>query len=310
MYISILRSSVLISLMKRIKDIPLPALIGIFVLILGALAFIPGLLPAVERLVKTAINNGTGNLESDDTQYKDVNITIRDKLEQKRVPDVAVEIISNGPPNIKTSDSNGYFELQVPKRKSVEIFLSKDGYKSERYMVNLQTDPDTAKTFYIESKQQQASQSQPSVGGAELRVPEPSSEIGENAPPVTDGQPDTINSAKSRSISSAGTLPSTFVGQWDGNLDQTNSSRSPKFEVSLTEGDAGSKVGTVVYSASNCKGSLILQSVSSSKITLVENIYHGIRCANGGQITLKSAGSDIIDFSWNNQDKKLRRMEC
>jgi hypothetical protein len=79
---------------------------------------------------------------------KDVNIIVRTKESQPEA-NVKVEIISKGPPTSKTTDSNGYVEIQIPSRETVEIILSKPGYEDAKYLINLATDPNTTKTLYI-----------------------------------------------------------------------------------------------------------------------------------------------------------------
>lgn len=88
--------------------------------------------------------------DSKTPDLKDVNINVRTKKGSQPVAEVTVAIISKGPPTTKTTDSNGYVEIQIPSRGTVEVILSKEGYGNQKYLINLVTDPDTNKTLYIE----------------------------------------------------------------------------------------------------------------------------------------------------------------
>ena len=85
----------------------------------------------------------------------DVNINVKTKKGSQAVAEVNVEIISKGPTNSKITDNYGYVEIQIPSRKTVEVILSKPGYNNARYYINLETDPNTNKTLYIEPIQPQ-----------------------------------------------------------------------------------------------------------------------------------------------------------
>lgn len=85
---------------------------------------------------------------SKNPELKDVNILVRTR-ESQPVADVKVEIISKGPPTSKTTDSNGYVEIQLPSRETVEIILSKPDYENAKYIINLATDPNTTRTLHI-----------------------------------------------------------------------------------------------------------------------------------------------------------------
>lgn len=92
-----------------------------------------------------------------------VNVIVRTKKGSQPVTEVDVAIISKGPPTTKTTDSNGYVEIQIPSRETVEVILSKEGYGNKKYLINLVTDPDTNKTLYIEPVQPQPPQNQSSM---------------------------------------------------------------------------------------------------------------------------------------------------
>jgi hypothetical protein len=86
--------------------------------------------------------------DSKTSDLKDVNIIVRTR-ESQPIDNVKVEIISKGPPTSKTTDSNGYVEIQIPSRETVEIILSKPSYENAKYLINLATDPNTTRTLYI-----------------------------------------------------------------------------------------------------------------------------------------------------------------
>jgi hypothetical protein len=88
--------------------------------------------------------------DSKTPDLKNVNIIVRTRESQPEA-NVKVEIISKGPPTSKTTDSNGYVEIQIPSRETVEIILSKPGYENAKYLINLETDPNTTRTLYIKT---------------------------------------------------------------------------------------------------------------------------------------------------------------
>lgn len=109
---------------------------------------IVGLIAGYETLQSTNPAKELISQSSKTPDLKDVNIIVRTR-ETQPVANVKVEIISKGPPTSKTTDSNGYVEIQIPSRETVEIILSKPGYENAKYLINLATDPNTTRTLPI-----------------------------------------------------------------------------------------------------------------------------------------------------------------
>lgn len=91
---------------------------------------------------------------STSSDFKNINITVqtRDSL---AVANVEVKIISDGPPESKMTDRNGYVEVQIPSRKTAQITLIRPGFKTVRETINLTTDPNTTRILYLDSDKSQ-----------------------------------------------------------------------------------------------------------------------------------------------------------
>jgi hypothetical protein len=150
------------------KNLP-PQNIGLALLAILFIAFAgPKGLEIISNLTKDSSSSNPISKESSSSASKtpdltSVNIIVRTKKGSQPLEDVTVQIISKGAPTDKTTDSNGYVEIQIPNRGSVEIILSKDGYRNKKQIINLATDPDTNKTLYIEPVQPQAPLNQSSM---------------------------------------------------------------------------------------------------------------------------------------------------
>lgn len=113
--------------------------------------------------ISNPISKDSSSPASKTSDLTDVNINVRTKKGSQSVAEVKVEIISKGPTTPKITDSSGYVEIQIPSRKTVEVILSKSGYNNERYYINLETDPNTNRTLYIEPVQPQPPLNQSSM---------------------------------------------------------------------------------------------------------------------------------------------------
>ncbi|MEH2162276.1 MAG: hypothetical protein V7K38_14825 [Nostoc sp.] len=213
-----------------------------------------------------------------DSELQKINFTVQEKLAPNLISNVDVQILSDGPPTSKKTDSNGYLEIEIPTRKTVTIILKKKGYNSETYLVNLQTDPKTTRTFYIEREE--------SLSSSTSSPQEPPNNSGSSTPLVS-------------SSSSTSTLPNKYVGSWIGNLNQKNStdnsSTQVNVEIVFQTGNVGSKVATTDYSSRYCHGVLVLRSANQNSIELLETITIG-SCAGNATIKIKRLGDDFLEF--------------
>jgi hypothetical protein len=230
---------------------------------------------------------------SNEPEYKEVSIMVRDNSNENLMANVDVEISSDGPPEFKKTDANGYVEIKIPTRKTVEIRLIQKDYNSERYMVNLQNDPKTTKTFYMEPKKDNLPESSSSPAATEAPAP------GISSPP-TATLPGIDSSKNSSNLMGTGTLPTKYFGKWAGNIIysnlRTNSPQKNQTNVVFSGGKVGSKVAS--FYGNSCWRSLILKDVKSTSVELFENITGGYagNCDSGGVITIKLLGDDLMVF--------------
>lgn len=156
------------SIKDWLKNLPLQN-IGLALLAILFIAFAGNKgLEIISNLTKDSSSSNPTSKESSSPASKtpdltSVNIIVRTKKGSQPLEDVTVQIISKGAPTDKTTDSNGYVEIQIPNRGSVEIILSKNGYRNKKQIINLETDPNTNKTLYIEPVQPQPPLNQSSM---------------------------------------------------------------------------------------------------------------------------------------------------
>lgn len=266
-------------MLQNLKNVPL--LVKVLLL---ALVVVTGGYAGLEFLInRNLIPLSSTSTESASVEYENFNFYVEDRQESKVIPKVQVQIISDGPPTLSQTDNNGYSEISIPKRKTVKILLNKDGYRTANYQVNLQTTPNTTKTFYLEPNSTASN-------GNSAATPESSSSTST-----------TTSSPAEKPIATGGTLTGKFVGKWLGNpaekKSEDNSSKDIQVEIQLKNGSVGSKVGNVKYGGGYCYGDLILQSVKSGTLQLFENITYG-GCISNGTTTIKLIGDDFIDYKW------------
>jgi hypothetical protein len=236
-----------------------------------------GLKPLIDKEAQKSLPESS---KSVDSELQRINFTVQEKLAPNLISNVDVQILSDGPPTSKKTDSNGYLEIDIPTRKTVTIILKKKGYNSETYLVDLQTDPKTTRTFYIEREESPLS----SVSSPQ--------------------EPQNNRNSSTRSVSSSsstGTLPNKYVGTWIGNLTENNStdnsSTQVNAEIEFQTGNVGSKVAKTSYSrnGSGCYGVLVLRSANPDSIDLSETITGGT-CAANATIKIKRLGDDFLEF--------------
>ncbi len=83
------------------------------------------------------------------SDLKNISLTVFTRDSQPLV-NVEVKIISDGPPDSKMTDRNGYVEVQIPSRKTAQITLMRQGFKTIRETINLTTDPNTTRILYLD----------------------------------------------------------------------------------------------------------------------------------------------------------------
>jgi hypothetical protein len=71
---------------------------------------------------------------------------------------VEVRFISSGAPTSRYTDSNGYVDINIPRRDDIEVILSKSGLRTKRLILNLLTGENRTLTIYMEDVEEQASE--------------------------------------------------------------------------------------------------------------------------------------------------------
>ncbi|WP_072619957.1 hypothetical protein [Spirulina major] len=99
----------------------------------------------------------TGNVlpasqQESQQNLQSINITVQDRQTLQPVENVSARIVFDGPPVQKMSDRNGYFEIQIPPRKSATVTLTKDGFITAQETINLETDPSTTRVLYMDAQ--------------------------------------------------------------------------------------------------------------------------------------------------------------
>lgn len=199
---------------------------------------------------------------------------------------VRIQVISNGVPEVRETDNNGFAKILIPKKAEVVVNLSKQGYPTKDITIDPANEQNTTRIVRFSKS-----------GVLEAKVI-----VDENTKSPEKPKGDNINSQTPTSAnlgSSSGAFPPKYVGQWVANLTSTNqdngSSKDIRANVNFKNGKLGSKVGDIGYG--NCNSSLILRNVKPDSIELFENITAG-NCISNGIITIKLTGDDIVEYKW------------
>ncbi|NEP18667.1 MAG: hypothetical protein F6J97_17480 [Leptolyngbya sp. SIO4C1] len=131
--------------MKFFEDIPwwARAIFAFIVIVLGVSGF---------ELTQEMFDLSNGrNIESpENKKLQKVQITVRDSQTRAPVENVRLQIVFSGPPVEKTTDRNGYIEIEIPPRDSVQItFLSRD-YITTTETINLEADPGNTRVIELD----------------------------------------------------------------------------------------------------------------------------------------------------------------
>jgi uncharacterized protein YjbI with pentapeptide repeats len=62
---------------------------------------------------------------------------------------VKVQFISQGAPEVKWTDNNGYVKVKIPSKGDVFITLSKNGYPTQTFSINLENEQSTARVIQL-----------------------------------------------------------------------------------------------------------------------------------------------------------------
>ncbi len=94
-------------------------------------------------------------------------------------------------------------------------------------------------------------------------------------------------------------MPRGFVGRWRGPATQSGSS-DYGVDLTLKAGEVGDAVGRIRYPGLECGGTLTLQSINRSRVTLREEITVDPRytCVRTGVVTLARSAAGRLAYRW------------
>lgn len=82
--------------------------------------------------------------------YQRIGVTVINRETSQPIENVTVQIIFDGPPVQKMTNRSGYFEISIPVRETVEVILTKQGFKTARESIGLEVDPDNTILLYLD----------------------------------------------------------------------------------------------------------------------------------------------------------------
>ena len=77
-----------------------------------------------------------------------VSLTVRAETGEA-LEGVKVEVVGQGPPEVSHTDKSGYVKVKILSRGEAKVFLTKSGYLSENFSVNLETDQNTVREIRL-----------------------------------------------------------------------------------------------------------------------------------------------------------------
>jgi hypothetical protein len=215
---------------------------------------------------------------------------------------VRVQVISQGAPEVQTTDDNGYVQVQIPSKGKIVVNLSKEGYPTQNITIDLENEQSTTRRVTLGKSgnmqvQQILSPNPSSQQTAEIQQKVVSENIQSPTSPNTLNLPtqsDTNLTAKNSDV-----FPDKYIAIWEGTATFTNSETKSTSQsnvtLSLNSGKIGSKAGDSSYGG--CRGSLILRQVKSNSVEFFENITSDYaNCTKNNIVTVTFMGDDIIEF--------------
>jgi hypothetical protein len=79
-----------------------------------------------------------------------VDLAVTDIETKQPISDIKVYFLSKGSPATKMTDDNGYTSIEIPERGDIQVTLSKSGYKTKTFTINLETDKNRTRSEYME----------------------------------------------------------------------------------------------------------------------------------------------------------------
>jgi hypothetical protein len=217
---------------------------------------------------------------------------------------VRVQVVSQGTPEVQSTDNNGYVQVQIPSRGKVFVILSKEDYPTQNITIDLENEQSTIRRVTLSksgiAQVQQASD--PNISSQQRDQAQQASISGDVPLPTSTNSLSSSAEPNANSFTgNPGIFPSKYIAKWKGTVTFTNSETKSTAQSGLTlsfnSGKTGSRVGEVNYQNGNCQGSLILKSVKSNTLELFENITNGFNsCTKNSTVIVTFMGDDIIEF--------------
>jgi Carboxypeptidase regulatory-like domain len=237
-------------------------------------------------------------------QKQPISIIIQDESGTV-IPGVRVQVISQGIPEVQTTDNNGLVQVQIPNKGIIVVNISKVGYPTQNITIDLENEQSTTRIVTLSKSGSVQVQQNLSSNVSSQKTSEP--QQGEISPNISSiPSPVNLSSSAQPNKNASGVFPSQYVAEWKGTVNFTNqetkSTVQSDLNLSFTSGKIGSNVGKVFYSGNSswsgyCQGSLILQGVKSNSVELFENITNGSsNCTKNNSVTVVFKGDDILEF--------------
>lgn len=144
----------------------LPKQLKIFILLLVTTLALTGLLNNLNNLITQSneiitqqtnetkntaqkINNETKNQNTENKENIEVRFIVLSKDENTPLEKAEIKYIFEGAPASRFTNSDGYTNIEIPKRKNIDIIVKKEGYKDLIRQINLEVDRKRTIIYYL-----------------------------------------------------------------------------------------------------------------------------------------------------------------
>lgn len=133
--------------MQNFKDWPVFVKIG-FGVILTALVT-----AGLVEIPKLSSQPEATNDSSQNTPKKLVSIDIVIESESSTpLENVEIRFVFKGAPEVRRTNTDGFVQIEIPERTTVDITLSKEGFKTAKYTINLENDPNRTRVYRLRAQ--------------------------------------------------------------------------------------------------------------------------------------------------------------
>jgi hypothetical protein len=81
-----------------------------------------------------------------------IYLIVTDIETKQAISDINVYFLSQGLRITKMTDENGSTSIEIPERGDIQVMLSKSGYKTKKFTINLETDKNRIRSEYMEKE--------------------------------------------------------------------------------------------------------------------------------------------------------------